>query len=222
MESSNTTYHLSAQDSQPSIESQYWHILLTEGKRPTSIYAFATSIGIEESEFYKHAASFEALEAHYWRSLVDDTVEILHQDNDYESYGSEQKILAFFYTFFLLAQKNRSRMVTFFPRIGCLSGLKPMRQQFIQFASELVAGGIQEGSIADRKMLTQKYPHLLFEQLRATIEFYKKDQSVEFQDTDAFIEKSVRLSADIASAGTLDSAFDLGRFLLRKITVNKS
>ena len=59
----------------------------------------------------------------------------------------------------------------------------------------------------------------MFEQFRSIIEYHRKDQSEEFQDTDALIEKSVRLGADIARAGTLDSAIDLGRFLLRRLTV---
>lgn len=205
--------------SKETLEAKYWHSLLMEGKRPASVYAFTQSIGIEESHFYATVSSFEALESQYWRSLVDETVEILHADSDFCAYSSEQKFLAFFYTFFLNAQKNRSRLVSFFPKMGCLSALKPMRHSFTTFASEVIRQGVAEGSIADRKMLTEKYPRLLFEQLRVIIEFYKKDQSTEFQDTDALIEKSVRLGSDIASAGTLDAAFDLGRFLLRKFTV---
>lgn len=202
-----------------SLVDKYWHYLLTEGKRPTSVYAFTQSIGMDEPQFYSQAASFEALESKYWLSLVDETIEVLTKDSDYDSYTSEQKLLAFFYTFFLHAQNHRSRLVTYFPKVGSNSGIKPMRQSFINFAKEVIGQGVNEGSIADRKKLTEKYPHLLFEQLRGLIEFHKKDQSLEFQDTDALIEKSVRLGADLASSGTLDSAFDLGRFLLRKFTL---
>ena len=55
--------------------------------------------------------------------------------------------------------------------------------------------------------------------IKGIIEFHRKDQSPEFQDTDALIEKSVRFSADMARSGTLDSAFDLGRFLMRRFTL---
>ena len=201
---------------------RYWHILLTEGKRPQSVYAFAQSIDIDEAEFYKHASSFESIESGYWDSLVEETIGVLYEDSDYTDYPSEQKILAFMFTFFLHAQKNRSRIVKFFPRPGCNSALKPMRKRFIEFATQLIAQGVEEGSIADRKNLTDKYPQLLFEQFRAIIEFHRKDHSEEFQDTDALIEKSVRLGADVARSGSLDSAFDLGRFLLRKFTITQS
>ena len=124
-----------------------------------------------------------------------------------------------FFTFFAHAQKNRSRLVEFFPRPGCSKTLKPMRHRFVEFAKEIITQGIEDGSVADRNKVSEKYPELLFEQFRSIIEFHRKDQSPEFQDTDALIEKSVKFSADVARSGTLDSAFDLGRFLLRRFTL---
>ena len=177
---------------------------------------------MDEADFYKHAASFEALEAGYWDRLVEETINVLHEDDEYAAYPCDQKILAFFYTFFVHAQKNRSRLVEFFPRPGCSKTIKPMRHRFIEFAREIIHQGIEDGSVADRKKLSEKYPELLFEQFRSIIEFHRKDQSDEFQDTDAFIEKSVRFSSDIARSGTLDSALDLGRFLIRRFTLPSS
>lgn len=204
------------------LEAEYWHILLTEGKRPSSVYAFVKTVEMEESDFYRHAANFEALEAAYWLKLIEDTIETLGEDEEYPDYTCEQKLLAFFYTYFLHAQKHRSRMVGFFPAPGCIKGIAPMRQRFIEFAREIIAQGVADGSVADRKKLTDKYPQLLFEQFRSIIEFYRRDQSQSFQDTDALIEKSVRFGSDMARAGTLDSAFDLGRFLLRRFTLPSS
>ena len=204
---------------QKTLEDQYWHFLLTTGKRPTSVYAFTQKIDVEEAEFYEQAVSFEALEAFYWKQLVQETITILQEDEDYTDYPSDQKLLAFFYTFFAHTQKNRSRLVGFFPSLGSCKTLQPMRHTFIDFAKDVISQGLKEGNIADRKKLTEKYPQLLFEQFRSLIEFHRKDQSEAFQDTDALIEKSVRFSADIARSGSLDSAFDLGRFLLRRITL---
>ena len=214
----NTTLTKS-EETQASIESAYWHQLLTEGKRPTSVYAFTQHLGIEEAEFYKAATSFEALEAKHWENLVSDTIEVLQKDEEYHGYPAEQKLLAFYFTFFLHAQKHRSRLVSYFPNASQMHLIKPMRHAFTSFAHDIVKEGVDDGSIADRKKLTDKYPQLLFEQLRAIIEFHKRDHSADFQDTDALIEKSIRLGADIASTGTLDSALDLGRFLLRKWTL---
>ncbi|QQL45278.1 TetR/AcrR family transcriptional regulator [Sulfuriroseicoccus oceanibius] len=220
--SKTTKAKKAAKDPKSEIDHQYWHLLLTEGKRPASVYAFTQQIGIDEAEFYNHAASFDALEAAYWEQLVTETIDVLESDEDYASYDSEQKLLAFFYTFFAHAQKNRSRLVSFFPRPGANKTIALMRRKFLDWAKSVIEQGVEEGSVADRKKLTEKYPQLLFEQFRGIIEFHRKDQSHEFQDTDALIEKSVRFGADVARAGTLDSAFDLGRFLLRRFTVPRS
>ncbi len=201
------------------LEDTYWRYLLTEGHRPKSIFAFSQYAKIPEAEFYKSASSFEALESSYWQTLVAETIEVLHKDEDYADYTAEDKLLAFYYTFFLHAQKHRSRLVEFFPKFGppCAQ-LKPMRKTFIEYACELNAQGIAEGAVADRKKLSDAYPALMFDQFRGIIEFHRKDSSPEFQDTDAFIEKAVRLSADLAKGGTVESVIDLGRFLLRRIT----
>ena len=215
---SNTPHQEEVKET-PNISHAYWHHLLTKGKRPESVYAFAYELGFDEGEFYQHASSFEALEASYWASLVEETIEVLHSDEDYAEYEAEQKFLAFFFTFFTHIQSNRSRLTQFFPRLGCMKTLKPMRAAFVEYAKGVIAQGISEGSIADRKKFSEKYPELIFEQLRGLIEFHRKDESEGFQDTDAFIEKSVRFGSDMARSGSLDSAFDLGRFLLRRFTL---
>lgn len=208
--------------STPDIPSAYWHYLLTHGKRPASVYAFTHEIEADEAEFYTHAASFESLESRYWASTVEETITVLDSDEDYADYPPDQKLLAFFYTYFAHVQKHRSRLVEFFPRPGCSQSLKPMRHKFVEYAQGIITQGLEDGSIADRKKLTEKYPQLLFEQFRGIIEFHRKDHSEGFQDTDAFIEKIVRFGADVARSGTLDSAFDLGRFLLRRFTLSET
>ncbi|MGD7653865.1 MAG: hypothetical protein ACQCXQ_11655 [Verrucomicrobiales bacterium] len=210
----------SKKDLRAEIEDGYWHYLLTEGRQPTSVYALTEQLGVSEGEFYKVASSFQALEASYWDRLVEETIAVLHDDPEYAGYPADQKLLAFFFTFISHAQQNRSRLVEFFPALGArCSSLKLMRLRFIQFARELVNQSVEEGTIADRKKISDYYPELLFEQFRAIVEFHRKDGSADFQDTDAFIEKTVRLGTDVARAGAFESAFDLGRFLLRRFAV---
>lgn len=201
------------------LEDTYWRYLLTKGQRPKSVFTFAEYANIPEADFYKTAANFDALESNYWERLAAETVEVLHADDDYAGYSAEDKLLAFYYTFFAHTQKNRSRLVEYFPKFGppC-SKLKGIRRVFTRYAKGIIAQGIQEDTIADRKKLTEAYPMLMFDQFRGIIEFHRRDSSLEFQDTDAFIEKTVRLSSNLARGGTVESLIDLGRFLLRRVT----
>ncbi|MFC4991705.1 hypothetical protein [Rubritalea tangerina] len=206
------------QAKQPDVAALYWDHLLTNDARPKSVYAFCKEVGMEEAQFYDQFSSFESIESRYWRSCVDDTIAVLDADDDYAHYDSQQKLLAFYFTFFAHIQRHRSRLVSFFP---CMQTLMPpplrgMRESFITWADALVLDAVNAGEFADRKKFNELYAKGLFEQLRFLIDYYRKDSSDNFQDTDALVEKSVRFFADSARSGVLDSALDLARFMLRK------
>lgn len=209
--------------SREDVEDAYWRHLLKAGQRPASVFAFADEVGIEEGRFYDFYAGFEALEAAYWKRMVVETVEVLEDDEEYAGYPAQQRLLAFFYTFFSHVQKNRSRLVACFPKpgLGGMRVLHPMRNAFLDFAKGVVQASLGDGTFADRKKLTDYYDRMMWEHFRAVIEFYRNDTSEGFQDTDAFIEKTVRLAVDGASAGVLDSAVDLARFMLRKLPISR-
>jgi len=222
----NASSETSPQGSTPEkdkLVNQYWKHLLTEGSRPASVFAFSEQLGQEESAFYEHFSSFESLEGSYWKSTVEETVATLHEDSDYANYPADQKLLAFFYTWFAHVQKHRSRLVKYFPKMGLcgMKTLQPMRHSFLSYATELIKKAVEDGTIADRKKLNDYYDRALFEHFRMLIEFYRNDNSDGFQDTDAFIEKSTQLAIDSAHNGVIDSALDLARFMLRKLPISK-
>lgn len=201
------------------LEQKYWHYLLTEGCRPKSVYAFTHSIEQEEGVFYQHYATFEALESTYWKRTVDETIEVLEADEDYASYPADQKLLAFYFTYFTHVQKHRSRLTEYFPKSGIatVKTLHGMRESFRAFAKSIIDQGVEEGIFADRKKLLEYYDRGMFEHFRVMIVFYIKDTSEDFQDTDAFIEKSVKFAIDGAASGVLESGLDFARFMIGKI-----
>jgi hypothetical protein len=201
------------------IADSYWDYTLTEGERPKSVYAFCKQFKLTEGEFHAHYSSFDGLESRYWQSTVDETIAVLTNDKEYLEYPTHQKLLAFYFTFFSHIQNHRSRFTECFPCLRQMtpSSLKAMRSAFTVWADELVQEGIETDEIADRKKFNELYAKGLFEQLRFLIDYYIKDTSENFQDTDALIEKSVRFFAESARTGVLDSALDLARFMLRRI-----
>ncbi len=201
----------------------YWRKLLLEGKRPATVFAFCEEVGIGEGDFYEEYSGFEGIEAGYWKGTVEETIGVLEKDKDFGTFSGEEKLLSFFYTWFEHVKGDRSRVVHFFPKSGAcgMKVLRPMREVFLGFAEELVRESVESGEIADRKKFNQYYGRALFEHFRMLVEFYRKDTSEGFQDTDAFIEKSTKVAIETARNGVLDSAVDLGRFLLRKISLGK-
>lgn len=209
--------------SKEEIENIYWDRLLTSGSAFPSVYALCKELDITEAEFYKHFNSIDGIESVFWQQTVVETIEVLEKDEDYAEYGFEQKLLAFYYTYFAHIQKHRSRFVERFPCVG-LEGMKrtsKMRTAVIENADLWIHQGIEEGVVADRKQLNSLYSKALFEQLKVLILFYVKDDSENFQDTDAFIEKTVGLGVQCLSTGVVDSLIDVARFLVRKTPLVK-
>ncbi|MGJ8657673.1 MAG: hypothetical protein ACSHX6_14595 [Akkermansiaceae bacterium] len=200
------------------LQTAYWKYLLTEGERPKSVYAFMDALGREEAEFYESYANLEAVESGYWQATVDETIKVLEGDADYAEYSADQKLLAFFFTYITHIQGSRSRFVGFFPRpVGGNSGiLKGMSDRFREFAKGIVGEGVQQGIFADRKKLLEYYDRFIFMHFLGIIHFYIKDSSVDFQDTDAFIEKSTHFGIQSAAHGVLESGFDFVRFMAGK------
>ena len=200
------------------IVDRYWTFLLTEGARPKSVYAFAVALGIEESEFYESFAGLAAIEGEYWKQTVVETIDVVEADEDFVGYPADQKLLAFFFTYITHIQKQRSRFVTYFPKLGALSdnGLTGMKEVLRGFAKSIVASGVEDGTFADRKKLTDYYDSFIWMHFLAVIRFYIQDESEGFQDTDAFIEKSVHVGVQSAAHGVLESGLDFARFMIGK------
>ena len=58
---------------------------------------------------------------------------------------------------------------------------------------------------------------VLFHQFLTIYQFWKKDHSEDKEATDAFIEKSVRLTNDLAHALPTESILDYGKFLFKHV-----
>lgn len=200
------------------LQDSYWRYILTEGEKPKSVFAFMEHHELEEAEFYSHFSGFDTLEIMYWQSTVTETIDVLEKDDDYAEYLADQKLLAFLFTYIAHIQKHRSRFVQYFPKMSGMTpgALKSMKESFSQFANGIVNEGVQQGVFADRKRLLGYYDRFIWMHFLAVIHYYIKDQSEDFQDTDAFIEKSVTVAVQSAASGVLESGFDFIRFMVGK------
>lgn len=198
----------------------YWDYLLEYGHAPPSVFKFCKDHKWQESDFYKHFGTFEAIERKFWQEMTAETITTLHDDQDYQAYDPRQKLLAFYYTYFEKALEERSRFLLKFPKAMDPSGalLGGMKQEFDTFAEQLVAEAVEADLMPSHKNAIRLFPKALWGQFRFLIDFYRRDSSEGFQDTDALIEKSVRFFFDSAKFPVLDSAFDLARFLFPRMT----
>ena len=204
------------------IKQAYLTFVLNEGHLPQSVFKLTQLVGMAEEEFYKHYSNFEAIDRELWADFGRQARTLAASEPVWEGYGSREKLLAYYYTLLEILKKNRSyalmslrrslhRIPALSPRV-----LADFRQDFEIFVSDLLAAGRVSGEIASRPVVQEGYPRFFWQQALFVLGFFAKDDTVNFERTDAAVEKAVTLSFDLVGRNTLDSAFDFVRFLVRK------
>jgi len=188
-----------------------------EGQAPRSVAKFCRELGITEVVFYRHFPSIHAVEKAFWRHWIAGVIEAVESGAEWGEFTARERYLAFLFALIQSAAERRSLLLERFHEISPLgnpAALEGVRAEFLEFARRLVDQGIASGEIAERRGLTNVYPGVLYAHLRWVIDHYLKDESEEFERTDAFIEKTVTLAFDLFRTQAIDSAADLLRFLL--------
>lgn len=196
----------------------YIDYVLDHEKRPSSSYKFAKSIEIDESSFYKSFGSVDQIEAYFWHELISKSKELYDKSVE-EDLDIENKILSFYFILFENLTLNRSFVLqlsncknSFGPIEGDLrKALKPILADFsLEFETMLHSLNQEVG-----EKVTEA---ALWVQFMTIYNFWKKDRSTEFEDTDAFIEKSIRLSSELSKSLPIESILDYGKFVMKSFS----
>ncbi|MGG8495005.1 TetR family transcriptional regulator C-terminal domain-containing protein [Tenacibaculum sp. TC6] len=190
---------------------------------PKSVYAFASEHKFEESKFYAFYSSFETLEKQIFATFCLKTIELLNADQEYKTYDSKNKLLSFYYTFFELLAANRSYVFLKLKQnknklesLKLLSELRKTYIHFIQNEIQTEAFDFKNDKInkfRDKGMLEVAWLQLVF-----TLQFWLEDESQNFEKTDVFIEKSIKVSFDLKDLTPVQSVFDFAKFLWKEKT----
>jgi hypothetical protein len=201
------------------IKNGYIDYVLTHDEQPKSVYSFVKKLKISEAQFYEFYASFESIEKLIWLDLTSETIDTIQQQEVWNQYSSREKMLSFFYSYVEVLKKHRSFIIyslknhsAKFAAPLVLSGVKPV---FENFAEGLIAEGLENGELADRKFLTKRYKDALWIQYAFIINFWVNDNSAGFEKTDEAIEKGINVTFDLFQHSPLDNLFEYGKFLSR-------
>lgn len=206
---------------QEKIRKSYIEYVLTNGRRPESVYTFAKQLKLTEEAFYEEYNSFVQIENDIWKSLFAETIVSIESEEVYSQYSVREKLLAFYYTLVEQMKKQRSYVLKSYERMEKPLHMKrnmqltDARLVFEEFANELLLEGRETREIEQRPIpqLMQKYPDAMWKQALSIVDFWVNDMSKAFEKTDTLIEKSVNTSMDLFGRTPLDSLFDLGKFL---------
>ena len=205
------------------IKEAYLDYVLTEGKNPTSVYHFAKNAGFQESEFYQWFNTFDAVAQAIWETTIRQVLDSLNASEEYSQFSVRERILSFFFTLVQELKKNRS-----YVSYSAAKWVIPGRKQTVRSAVEKlvqdyfekqVQDGFDSGELLNRSKVGDYYSKAMVIQFWLVLDFWIKDSSRDFEDTDAFIEKTVHLGFGMMQESTLDKAIDLVRFLAGRVSV---
>lgn len=203
-----------------SIVSMYMNYTLEQGEKPKSVYQFSKLIEFTEAEFYSFFGNLESIEKEIYNLFFEKTVELLNRDTNYDSYDMKSKLLSFYFTFFELLAANRSYVSMSLKedknQLKNLLQLSGLRKHFKKFISEITTDEvrIQQEKIQDfqeKAIQESAWIQFLF-----TLKFWLEDGSANFEKTDIYIEKSVKLSFELMNAGPINSLIDFGKFIFKE------
>ena len=203
-----------------SILALYMDYVLEHNENPKSVYAFSKSNAFDESEFYVHFASFEAIEKGIFEAFFSNSIQALEKSKDYQIFDARNKLLSFYYTFFENLTANRSYVKHVLDKYkNDLKGLKILSGLKHHFTSYITGLGIQMLDIKQEqfeKIQENALKESAWLQLLLTMKFWLDDTSSSFEKTDIFIEKSVNTTFDVLDITPLKSVLDLGKFLFKE------
>lgn len=191
------------------------------GKAPASVYAFCKAHEISEEEFYQHFNNFSTMEKAVWSELFTKTIAVVEGDPVFEEYNTREKYLAYCFTLIEHLKKNLS-----FYRVSsdernmknALSHPSVQSQKSAQsFFEGLVQMGVNNEEIKTPGLLQKPVSKLFQLHNMFVVNYFLKDESEGFKDSDQAIEKSVRLLFDAIENSLLESAIDFTKFISKGV-----
>lgn len=205
------------QPSETSIIDAYKSYLLLHGEQPKSVYKFCLDLEMKEEDFFNQFGSFEAIDRVIWKDFAASTSSRLQADPSFSNFTAREKLLTYYFALAEVLKTNRSYVLLlsrnhnrpeFLPNF-----LKDFKISFEQFLEQVLHDGLSKNEIAKRPFLDKRYPDLFWIHMSFFLLYWKDDTSKGFENTDAFIEKSINLAFDLIGKGALDTAVDFIKFL---------
>ena len=203
------------------IISKYMDYVLTHNEEPKSVYLFSKEHNFDEQLFYNHFSSFKIIEGAVFEAFHSNTLNLLMNSEDFNSYDAKSKLLSYYYTLFENFNANRSYVVYVLQHkkdmLKKVKSLNHLKEHFKLFIESLEIEKLDLKQERLEKIQDRAITESAWLQLVLTLKFWLEDTSPSFEKTDIFIEKSVNTSFDLINIAPVKSVIDLGKFLYKEV-----
>jgi hypothetical protein len=197
----------------------YIEFELLNGRAPHSVFELTKKIKIEETVFYQSFGNLEQVQQAIPLNLLKKTLSIMDEDPQYGSFSAREKLLALYFTLFEQFQTQRSYLLLKYNDLRkapqTMKDWKLFFEEMETRVENILSDGKISDEIKDRPIIGNHFAKgfkLVFTYL---FRVWMNDDSVEFANTDAAIEKTVNLSVDMLGTSPIDSMLDFGKFALK-------
>ncbi|PIQ29117.1 hypothetical protein COW36_18005 [bacterium (Candidatus Blackallbacteria) CG17_big_fil_post_rev_8_21_14_2_50_48_46] len=191
------------------------------GALPVSLNSFAQAQGYAPEALKAKFASVLEIEAAIYHFFFEETLRLLAEDAAYAEYGTQERVLAFYYTLFELLSANRDYVLLSLQKgwspLQNIPKLKPFRQAFLSHFAELLSDLLFLPE-PFKNMQAQVLSESAWLQFLSILGFWLYDRSSEKERTDVLIEKTVAADFEVLNHLNWRHTPDLLRFWLEELT----
>ena len=197
----------------------YIEFELLNGRAPHSVFELTKKIKIEESIFYQSFGNLEQVQQSIPLNLLKKTLAIMDEDPQYGSFSAREKLLSLYFTLFEQFQTQRSYLLLKYNDLRkapqTMKDWKLFFEEMETRVENILSDGKISDEIKDRPIIGNHFAKGFKVVFTYLFRVWMNDDSVEFANTDAAIEKTVNLSVDMLGTSPLDSMLDFGKFALK-------
>tara|TARA_R110001632_G_scaffold129087_2_gene243153 strand:+ start:1355 stop:1957 length:603 start_codon:yes stop_codon:yes gene_type:complete len=188
--------------------------------KPIDVEDFAQLHQFDDLLFYEHFASFKEVEKAIYNVLFENSLIILKQTPEYQSFSKKDKLLSLYYTFFENLALNQEyvklNLKGFENQLKALSVFSSFKKSFTAFIDELNLETLHLNVDSIESIQKKTIKESAWLQLLFTMKFWLDDTSEAFEKTDIFIEKSINTSMELLDTKSLQNIIDFAKFLYKE------
>ena len=202
------------------IISLYMNDVLEDNHNTKNVYVFCKKNNIEEATFYSFFGSLDGVKQAVWSKFLENAINNLEKDSNYDSYPNKNKLLSLYFTLFEILTLNRSYVVYSLMQkkesMKDAKDFKHFRTNFKDFVKDIMDTSTTESQGQVLKITKPIFSEGAWIQFLFILKFWMDDNSKSFEKTDIVIEKSVNTVVDLLDTKPLENLFDLGKFLWKE------
>lgn len=193
-----------------------------EGHLPQSLASFAQKQGYDPTALKKMFPTLLNLEQQVYGAFFKQTLSLLERDETYAEYSPQERILAFYYTWFEILAANHTYVELSLKQglaaLVSLPKLMPLKKRFCDYVRSLKLPLLNPLIDLFKPLQQSLLAEAGWSQFLTLLGYWLQDRSPDKARSDMLIEKSVAAAVEVGDALSFTRTVDWVRFWVEEIS----